>query len=143
MKICKATDCLSPVFGGGYCQRHQYLRADKKPRGEMEIFIEIWDERAGRDGKHRSEISGRELDEFAGTDLFVNLFAHILSKGLYGFFRLRKDNIFMVHPREHALIDRGTKQQREAYEKEQDCLFKIFYERRELLKQQYKKIKNN
>lgn len=28
-KTCKATNCSLPVFGKGYCQRHQYLRLDK------------------------------------------------------------------------------------------------------------------
>lgn len=31
-KICKLDDCSNPVWGGGYCKRHQYLRTDKKPK---------------------------------------------------------------------------------------------------------------
>lgn len=30
-KICNAQDCVQPVWGKGYCLRHQYLRRDKKP----------------------------------------------------------------------------------------------------------------
>jgi len=29
-KICKVEDCNLPVFGSGYCRRHQYLRDDVK-----------------------------------------------------------------------------------------------------------------
>lgn len=31
-KICQAEGCTYNVFGGGYCQRHQRLRTDKKPK---------------------------------------------------------------------------------------------------------------
>lgn len=29
-KTCSHTDCTFPVFGKGYCKRHQYMRKDKK-----------------------------------------------------------------------------------------------------------------
>lgn len=31
MKLCQHSDCMNPVFGGGYCKNHQYKRTDKKP----------------------------------------------------------------------------------------------------------------
>jgi hypothetical protein len=31
-KICKHEECNHPVFGGGYCRNHQFLRTDKKPK---------------------------------------------------------------------------------------------------------------
>lgn len=31
MKQCKAEGCALPVFGKGYCKRHQYLRSDLTP----------------------------------------------------------------------------------------------------------------
>lgn len=29
MKTCIVPGCTNPMFGGGYCQRHQYMRDDK------------------------------------------------------------------------------------------------------------------
>lgn len=140
-KTCQAEGCNFPRWGGGYCKKHGYLRTDKKPKGltkqykptgEYEMFTMIW-----KDRPHKSEISGRDLDPFFGTELFVNMFAHVLSKGLYGKFRLLKENILLVHPDEHDLIDASYKQRRQEYEQEFNCSFDIFYERREQLKQKY------
>jgi len=64
-----------------------------KPTGELQLFKEIWEER-----KHVSEISGQPLGEFN-----VHMFSHILTKGAYKKFRLRKDNIKLVTPEEHDL----------------------------------------
>ena len=36
MKKCKADGCDFPVFSTGYCQRHQYLRKDKKAKQSRE-----------------------------------------------------------------------------------------------------------
>ena len=31
-KICQAEGCCSPVWGKGYCKKHQYLRTDKQQK---------------------------------------------------------------------------------------------------------------
>jgi hypothetical protein len=144
MKLCKKDGCSNPVFSHLYCRNHQYLRTDDKkpkglnkyrePTGEAEIFEEIWNERP-----HKSEISGRDVGCFEDF-MFPNLFAHVLPKGKYPKFRLRKDNIMILNPREHLLIDMGTQAQRDAYEKENNCSFRVFYERQEQLKQEYNQL---
>lgn len=35
-KTCKHESCHNNVFGGGYCNKHQYLRTDKKPKKVVE-----------------------------------------------------------------------------------------------------------
>lgn len=145
-KKCNKQGCQNPIWGGGFCRYHGYLRTDKKPKGlkkeykptgEYEVFKMIWGERP-----HKSEISGRDLEAFFGTDFWVNCFAHILNKGLYGKFRLLKENICLCHPDEHQLIDSSTKEHRQEYEREFNCSFDIFYERREQLKKKYNEQHN-
>ena len=112
MKICNADNCNNPVFGGGYCKFHQYLRQEKnkpivstsissykekhiKPKrsntGELELFKEVWNERP-----HVSEISGKPIHIFD-----INCFHHILTKGAYPEHRLNKDNIIILTRAEH------------------------------------------
>jgi len=107
-KICKKETCKNFVFGKGYCKNHQYLRKDKKGgTGEMVVFKEIWEER-----ERYSFLSGVPLHSFEGTSFFPNLFAHVLPKKKYNNLRLEKENIVLLHPKEHYLYDFGTEQQR-------------------------------
>ena len=112
MKTCKHDGCSYPVFGGGYCRNHQWCRQDKnkpivstsinerkekhiKPKkkitGELELFKEIWNERA-----HVSEISGKPIPMFD-----INCFHHILTKGAFPEHRLNKENIIILTRSEH------------------------------------------
>lgn len=69
----------------------------REPTGELQMFLEIWNERP-----KVSEVSGRPLLPL-GHKLWINQFSHILPKGNYGRYRLRKDNIKMVLPDEHDM----------------------------------------
>lgn len=135
-----------PVFGGNLCRYHQYLRTDKKPKtlnkthkktGELDLFNQIWLERTQSDGSHRSEISGKRLDQYYNTMFFPSLFMHVLPKKLYSRYRLEKRNVVLGTPQEHFLIDQGTEAQRKEYEQENNCSFDIFYEKQQTLKQEY------
>ena len=144
-KICNFEGCDYNQFGGGFCKYHQHKRADKKlkgfkPRkktGEKDMFNEIWDERKQKDGSHISGISGKLLDQYEGGLFYYNMFAHVLDKKNFPKFRLNKNNIILVVPYEHILIDRGTIADRASYEKENNCSFDIFYKKKEQLKQEY------
>ena len=91
MKTCQHEGCSFPIWSHGYCKFHQRDRADYKPykfkqrepTGEMDVFKAIWDERP-----HVSEISGKPLDKYEGTEFFPNLFMHILDKKNYPKYRL-------------------------------------------------------
>jgi hypothetical protein len=73
----------------------------RKPTGELEVFKEIWEERP-----HVSEVSGLTIYRFD-----IRCFSHILTKGAYGRFRLKKDNILLVTPEEHNQWEFGDRSQ--------------------------------
>jgi len=75
--------------------------------GELELFVEIWDERP-----HVSFISGEPIRQFN-----VSCFAHVLNKNVYPELRLKKINIALITPEEHRIFDQGTVKEREAYKK--------------------------
>ena len=142
MKTCNEPGCRNPVWSHLKCRNHQWRRTDpkkpkglsnyRKPTGELDLFKSIWEERP-----HVSEISGKPLDEFWGTMLFVNCFPHLMNKGKYPEIRLQKDCIALSTPYEHFLIDFGTEAMRKKYEQENNCSFQIFYDKQEQLKQKY------
>lgn len=74
------------------------------------MFHEIWNERS-----HVCEFTGESLDQFYGTDLWVNCFLHILPKGRFPLFKLYKNNIRLGYPEFHTIVDQGTKADREKH----------------------------
>lgn len=144
MKICKSKGCNWPVFGGGYCKLHQYLRLDKpskvlkksilkrmrKPTGEKKVFDEIIDERP-----YRSQLSGKKIH----NPSHVNC-AHLLSKKKYPEYRLVKENIWLLTFEEHNLLDQGTEEQREKYAEEHNCDWSIIEVQKQRLLTQYKTL---
>lgn len=70
----------------------------KKPTGELQMFKEVFKERGGK-----CQVTGRVI-EFHPMS-----FLHILSKGAYPAFRLKKENIYMVIPDIHDLYDNASK----------------------------------
>lgn len=164
MKTCDVHGCSYPVFGTDknnkkrYCKTHQFLRTDiiKKIRKktvkdrneklainkldfdvfqwgferEDELFDWIWEHRP-----HYSQISKRSLEK---VTLYHAMFAHILPKGKFPLYRYNPNNILLVHPLEHVLIDQGTSSARRNYVKENPTAdFGIFYQKKELLISQY------
>ena len=143
-KTCQATDCKNNVWGKGFCPYHQWMRTDKKPKpfkprnkktGELQLFYEIWDER-----EHVSFLTGRTINEKPGSLRFVNCFGHILNKKNYPKFRLKKENIVLLDPEEHYLLDFGSEVQRQEYEFRNDCDFGRIEELKEELLNEYKEL---
>ena len=79
--------------------------------GELKLFKEIWGERP-----HISFLSNRELKYFD-----IKYFAHVIAKSKWGGGRLLKDNIILLHPEEHNLLDQGTVAQRATYAEKWGC----------------------
>lgn len=48
--------------------------------------------------------------------------------------RENKDNIMLVTPEEHRLLDQGTEEQRKKYEIENSCSFDRFFEKKDALR---------
>lgn len=105
----------------------QKTKGGKKPpvrkrTGEMDVFIEIWNERP-----RKSEISGEDL----GNILKPIFFSHVLSKGAYPSLRLDKRNIVLKTLEEHQLWEFGK------HKIKDDPKWKWVFERKEQLKREY------
>lgn len=151
MKSCKADNCNNLVWGGGYCQRHQYLRTDKspaparksplrsvmKPTGELETFKSVIKTFMEADTKKelRSFLSGIKITVPTPANM-----AHVLSKKQYPQYRLYERNIVPLLFEEHGLYDQGTEDDREQYAKKHRCYWNKIYVLREALKYSYPDI---
>ena len=94
----------------------------KEPTGELKFFKEIFIERNGL-----CEITGAKI-EFHPIS-----FMHMLSKGAYPKFRLKKENVMMVIPNIHHVYDNGNREYLlHLYPKA-----KIIYDKKEALKIEY------
>lgn len=137
--ICKVDNCKNYSFGKGYCKYHQWKRDDivkkisyiRKETGELELFIQIWNERP-----HKSFLSGKKLNTFSPS-----LFAHVLPKAKNRFpkWKLNPDNIILLTIEEHHLYDNGYIEQRERYAKENNCDWNKIYNLYNELKNTYEK----
>lgn len=102
-KICSECGMETFIWSHGRCKKcsvrplKQVIHHVKKPTGEYDMFLEIWSERP-----HVSFVSGKLLDNYFGSKLFVNLFSHLLPKGKYPEARLDKNNIVLLTPQEHV-----------------------------------------
>lgn len=105
----------------------------KEATGERALFLEIFEERRGKDGLVRSEISGTVLIQNSYHPMWVSQFLHCVPKSIAEGYRLRKDNIFLASILEHRL-------QTEYPSKcKQDSKWNEFYERYDKLKSEYEK----
>lgn len=171
MKKCCVDGCELNVFGIdkntklGYCKYHQYLRSDTKKyiakkthkervnklkrnkynfdpmqwgySSEFEMFKDLWEK-----SDKKSVISKRKLIDLENTNIWINCFAHILNKNHFPLYRFNPENILIVHPYEHYLIDHGRVIERINYiEDYQEANFNIFYNLQAKLKEKYIKIK--
>ncbi len=126
-KICKASGCTYPVFGGGYCRVHQWKRTDKKLRGlakrvikpstkaydfgfstQIEVFKHVY-------FIHKKPVicpvSHRDITDCMDGPIqhWIKHFAHVLPKGRYTYWKLNPANIIILHPEVHNIFDQGTK----------------------------------
>ena len=117
-----------------------------KKKTEVDVFMEIWNE-----SDKRSFISGKDLTQYQNTNFFIWCFAHVIPKnGLSNLvfpnktmkdelLRHNKENIVLVDPHEHHLIDHGTEDERKEYERVTfNCSFKPFYDLKEELVNKFK-----
>lgn len=65
----------------------------------------------------KSYVSNLWLRDFYAGPYFLNVFAHVLPKKKYPYFRYYLRNIVLLTPSEHVLYDHGTIEQRETYAK--------------------------
>ena len=130
-KPCKAEGCYRQRWGGGFCFYHQKLRDDKKPKAttsyakkpqdiqisfgfdnQLEMFHALWDNAKDVNGIVVCPFTGERLNRFYGTDMWYSCFAHVLNKKNWTYFKLNPDNICVVFPEFHRIVDSGTFKQR-------------------------------
>jgi hypothetical protein len=126
MKICLVENCNYPVFGKGLCRNHQFLRKDKKHRpipihtkkkavhevsfgfdSQLEIFQYLWQNAQDENGNVFCKYTGRRLNGIYHSTFCLSVFAHILSKKNYPYFKLNPENVAVVSPDFHTVIDQG------------------------------------
>jgi len=131
MRICSKEGCQYPVFGTdkntrkGYCKSHQYLRTDlgktknkkeaKREYGftrQKDMFLSVWLRSSDNKGRHFCWLTGIQIDKYIDTMFESWMFAHILPKGRYPKYKLNPDNIRLLHPKVHTLVDNFTEDMR-------------------------------
>lgn len=121
-----------------------------KKKTEVDVFLEIWNE-----SNKKSFVSGKDLKSYMDTEFIWSCFAHVIPKNGMSMLvfpnrkakdellRHNKNNIVLVTPHEHFLIDQGTESSRKQYEQEHNCSFNKFYELKErLIEETKQKIKS-
>ena len=109
-------------------------REKKSPTGEYAMFEEIWASR-----EHKSFLSGQDVSKYYDSPMFVNLFAHVLSKAKnrYPEYKLYPENIALLTPKEHFLFDQGNEAQRQRYAEENNCSWKPLFDLKKALIERY------
>ena len=121
-----------------------------KKKTEVDTFLELWNE-----SNKKSFISGKDLREYINSEFIWSCFAHVIPKNGMStlvfpnkkvkdeLLRHNKENIVLLTPHEHFLIDQGTEKGRKQYEEECNCSFDKFYKLKERLIEEIKqKIKS-
>jgi hypothetical protein len=134
MKTCKHPSCSYPVFGKGYCKSHQYLRIDKKPKkilartekkpfhkidwgftSQIDLFSALWDANYNENGFIICKYTGEKLNKYFNTEQLLSCCAHLLNKKNWPLFKYNPENIRIVFPEFHRIVDQGTMEDRKAH----------------------------
>lgn len=107
---------------------YQYKR---KPTGERVLFDVIFNTRP-----QVSCVSGESLASYKDTELYVNLFAHVIpkAKNRYPMFKLYDRNIALLTPQEHEQWDDRR------WEVENDPRWQCMFALEEILKEEYAQL---
>jgi hypothetical protein len=149
----------------GYCKNHQFLRTDKTPKSgrkdfrfakrphtkpsllalfpihsQQALFSFLWQEKKKSEGRVICNYTGENLDihSICSTSLWFCCFAHILPKKNYPYFILNPDNIRVVSPEFHRIVDQGSSIDRA---KHPDWKFDIWDQEVIKMKEKYKVFK--
>jgi len=125
----------------GFCKGHQYKRTDiKKPErkpfkplarlskkkpmhkidwgftSQVDLFMDLWEKERNEHGIVVCKYSGHQLNGYE-TDIkrWLCCFAHLIPKKNYPLFKLNPDNIRIVLPEFHSIVDQGTLEDRKRH----------------------------
>jgi len=164
-KICNQEECNNPVFSNGFCQYHQSFRTDKKwlksllkqhkkgvakiksrsdkPKKEsksffpfknqVEVFNYLWEME-----EHTCWLTGISIHSQKNGNKWVNCFAHVLPKGAYTYWKLNPDNIRLLHPEIHELVDNYKEEYEEKYP---NVDFRKWFDLQDKMKEEYEQFK--
>lgn len=120
----------------GNAKRLNDRKQSKEPSGQLAVFEEIWQER-----ERICFVSGQKLTESPQKDMsrWVSCFSHILPKGSFPKFMLRKDNIVLLTPKMHN--DWHTKGKSELLEGQHGDKWKELFEMKAKLSLEYHTMK--
>jgi hypothetical protein len=155
-KICQIDGCNNNQWGGGVCLFHQYKRklATKTKRegkytrikrkslkkalnddiisfgfkDQVEMFNHIWETQP-----HICWLTKRPLPK---KD--IRMFAHVLRKGTYTYFKLNPDNIRLLLPTIHDLVDNFKEEYRHQLP---HIDFNNWFKLQEEMREEYKEFK--
>lgn len=103
-------------------------------KSQVELFDYIWLTRP-----KKCPISGRDLKPFEySRHERAMCCSHTLPKGLWPLFKLNSENILLIHPEAHMLLDAGTE---EARAKHPDWDWTLHFALQDSLKIQYQLFK--
>jgi hypothetical protein len=107
---------------------------DLEVKNEVELYHKIWEIR-----EHKSFLTGLPLVK-EGSNFWHNQFAHVLAKGKakYPNFKLYSENIILLTPQEHNLLDFCDKDDRTKYALRYGCDWERVYTHRDKLIEMYK-----
>lgn len=136
----------SPIRRSNVPQKRKRLSDELKSRRESfgyvydansqpELFNMVWQE-AMQKGKIRCPVSGREITSFAPgrNKYWMHCCAHVLPKGMYPALKLCKENIMLLHPDTHRMVDNWLEQYRKEYPNYQ---WDIYFSKRQELKKKF------
>ncbi len=104
-------------------------------KSQVDLFDHIW-----RTRPMRCPISGKDLKPFEhDRHSRAICCAHVLPKGKYPLWKLNPDNILLIHPEVHTLIDSGTQDERDNHPFDH---WDIFYDLEAKYKWDYETWKN-
>jgi hypothetical protein len=96
----------------------------KSFKNQKELFAYKWKNSPTR----KCFVTEQNLKSYESTDMFVNCFAHVVSKKSAPEFKLYENNLVLLDPEVHRIYDFGTLEQILAFEKKNACSFKILFE---------------
>lgn len=149
-KTCAHPGCNFPLWKGGYCSRHQWHVAAKKPipkykkKPLAKTYVygftslpELFNYCV-----YKAErpiicpISGHDITKLFSEDFNVwkCACAHILPRSRYPLWRLNPHNVLLLDPQVHSLLDQGTEAQRQKYSRYN---WDYFYNLQTQLKHEY------
>jgi len=109
MKYCKKPDCNNPVFGGGYCKFHQYMRGTNKirPKSKKRIKEDIVYKNVKTEKQAELEAEGKYVCVFCGEPFTCKPdWHHVLGRD--GNLMVDKKHLFPAHYTCHILKYHGS-----------------------------------